>query len=702
MYNFKNLFAIDKYTGNITTLVTFDREVNDTYNVKIIAVDNSPSALFKTGEHNKAEQSVRIEIADKNDNAPNFTQAVYTANSILENANMNALVTEVKAVDPDTASSVTYSIIAGNTDNSFYVEGTTGKIRVNNQLDYERITTYNLTVKAFDSLYNDTAQVKIFIENVNDNRPVFEDFDRNPTIEEETLVDRCITNVSAYDPDIKDRKADQHIAYFIVKDDQQPLISIDKTGCMTLKKPLDRDPPNGYPMWTIIVMARDEDGSPTALREIVEVNITLIDKNDNAPFLDMQQPIVWNEHKPRGNVTKLKARDYDSDANGAPFKFRIDESADHEITSKFNIREDDLHSQVTFDREERKSYEIPITISDSGIDPKTGTSTLTVIIGDVNDNPMAEGSSSIFVYNYKGEAPDTEIGRVYVEDPDDWDLPDKDFAWVSPHEGFRLNSNNGMITLKSGTSNNTFLLKFLITEESQWVKNHTVHAFVNVTVKEIPEEAVLKSGSIRFHGITAEQFVEPSGAGVSKKEMLQERLATMFNTDIENVDIFTVLHSPHHNNMTLLDVRFSAHGSPYYAPEKLNTIAAQNSKDIEREMNADILIINIDECLFEKVHCNNSCRSFLNASNVPYSVYTNTSSFVGVRAVVDPLCTCHVAEPIVCLNGGTPLAARCECPLGFEGPRCELLGIGFHGDGWAVIPPPGQACDDSHLGKISR
>ena len=682
--------------------MTFDREVNDTYNVKIIAVDNSPSALFKTGEHNKAEQSVRIEIADKNDNAPNFTQAVYTANSILENANMNALVTEVKAVDPDTASSVTYSIIAGNTDNSFYVEGTTGKIRVNNQLDYERITTYNLTVKAFDSLYNDTAQVKIFIENVNDNRPVFEDFDRNPTIEEETLVDRCITNVSAYDPDIKDRKADQHIAYFIVKDDQQPLISIDKTGCMTLKKPLDRDPPNGYPMWTIIVMARDEDGSPTALREIVEVNITLIDKNDNAPFLDMQQPIVWNEHKPRGNVTKLKARDYDSDANGAPFKFRIDESADHEITSKFNIREDDLHSQVTFDREERKSYEIPITISDSGIDPKTGTSTLTVIIGDVNDNPMAEGSSSIFVYNYKGEAPDTEIGRVYVEDPDDWDLPDKDFAWVSPHEGFRLNSNNGMITLKSGTSNNTFLLKFLITEESQWVKNHTVHAFVNVTVKEIPEEAVLKSGSIRFHGITAEQFVEPSGAGVSKKEMLQERLATMFNTDIENVDIFTVLHSPHHNNMTLLDVRFSAHGSPYYAPEKLNTIAAQNSKDIEREMNADILIINIDECLFEKVHCNNSCRSFLNASNVPYSVYTNTSSFVGVRAVVDPLCTCHVAEPIVCLNGGTPLAARCECPLGFEGPRCELLGIGFHGDGWAVIPPPGQACDDSHLGKISR
>lgn len=195
--NFRELFAIDKYTGNITTLTTFDRELEDTYNVKVIAVDNSPSALFKTGEHNKGQQVFRIEIADKNDNAPHFTQAVYTANSILENANINAPVTEVKALDSDTASPVTYSIIYGNTDDSFYIEGTTGKIRVNKPLDYEKITEYNLTVRAFDGLYNDTAQVKIFIENVNDNPPVFEDFNKNPTIEEEKLVEgkahaRCL------------------------------------------------------------------------------------------------------------------------------------------------------------------------------------------------------------------------------------------------------------------------------------------------------------------------------------------------------------------------------------------------------------------------------------------------------------------------------------------------------------------------------
>ena len=34
-------------------------------------------------------------------------------------------------------------------------------------------------------------------------------------------------------------------------------------------------------------------------------------------------------------------------------------------------------------------------------------------------------------------------------------------------------------------------------------------AVVNVTVKEIPEEAVMQSGSIRFMGITKEQFIKP-------------------------------------------------------------------------------------------------------------------------------------------------------------------------------------------------
>lgn len=108
-------FAIDSITGNITTLKTFDREEKSSYNIKIIATDNSESALtgFEPGQHNSGQQSFLIEIADKNDNAPHFTSSTYVAESIAENANINELVTQVKAIDVDTGKAhfVSYSII---------------------------------------------------------------------------------------------------------------------------------------------------------------------------------------------------------------------------------------------------------------------------------------------------------------------------------------------------------------------------------------------------------------------------------------------------------------------------------------------------------------------------------------------------------------------------------------------------------------
>jgi len=66
-----------------------------------------------------------------------------------------------------------------------------------------------------------------------------------------TIYLGCIITVVAFDPDIEDKNADHHISYFIMQKDQQPFIAIDKSGCMKLKKPLDRDPPNGYSMWKV-------------------------------------------------------------------------------------------------------------------------------------------------------------------------------------------------------------------------------------------------------------------------------------------------------------------------------------------------------------------------------------------------------------------------------------------------------------------
>ncbi|EDW61365.2 DE-cadherin [Drosophila virilis] len=699
----QEFFAIDPNTGNITALTTFDREERDFYNVKVSATDNSPSSLFDNGDHNHGYQVFRISIGDKNDHPPHFQKSMYLADKLLEDANTNFEVIEVKADDEDNASQIVYSIESGNVGDAFKIGLKTGKITVNQRLDYETITEYVLIVRAFDGFYADNTTVVVKIEDVNDNPPVFMEEYSKTIPEGPILSNDCILIIKAYDPDIKDRTADQHITYSIVKEDHKKLLTIDNSGCLRLIHPLDRDPPNGHKSWQVLISASDQDGVGTSLKSVKPVIITLEDINDNAPFLINQMPVIWEENRNPGQVVQLLANDYDEPQNGPPFTFGIDSDASSDIKTKFSIDNDYLFANVQFDREVQKEYFIPIRISDAGVPKQSSVSILHLIIGDVNDNAMSEGSSRIFMYNYKGEAPDTDIGRVFVDDEDDWDLDDKMFEWKTgiPHEQFRLNPSTGMITMLEGTSEGEYLLEFKVTEESILITRHWVYADVTVIVRELPEEAVDKSGSIRFYNITKEEFISvprdvQADDVFSLKDRLQHSLAKLFNTSVSNVDVFTVLQ----NENRTLDVRYSAHGSPYYAPEKLNGMVAQSQQRLENELDLQMLMVNIDECLIERLKCESSCTNELHKSSVPYMIYSNTSSFVGVNAFVQAQCVCE-APPSTspCLNGGSRRYGEndaCDCIDGFTGPHCELVSVGFYGNGYAFYEPI-SACDNTRI-----
>lgn len=62
-----------------------------------------------------------------------------------------------------------------------------------------------------------------------------------------------------------------------------------------------------------------------------------------------------------------------------------------------------VRSLRQFDREEQKEFHMPIVMRDSGIPPYSGTSTLTIIIGDLNDNPHYDAHKDVTVYNYNGQ-----------------------------------------------------------------------------------------------------------------------------------------------------------------------------------------------------------------------------------------------------------------------------------------------------------
>ncbi|GJQ67761.1 hypothetical protein Trydic_g21076 [Trypoxylus dichotomus] len=694
----EQLFSVDSKTGKVVTKVRFDREAQDVYNIEIIARDNSPSALRTSStDPNSSTQTFRVTIEDKNDNKPEFSESIYRVDNLSENIDIGHLAIEVRANDMDSASVIRYNITSGNEEGAFKIEESTGRIRVNATLDYEKTTTYNLTITAFDGRFEDEAKVFIFIDNINDELPIFEPYNRNITdiLEEEVYTD-CIITLEAWDPDIRNRDDPQNIVYQ-VDEKYRHFLEVDKDGCVKLTKPLDRDKPNGSPSYQAFIIAYDDNNGPNAQQQSAEIFIILNDINDNAPFL-ITTTVVWMEREEPGEITTLEADDFDSPENGPPFIFAFSDSVGEDIKSKFQIQGDRLYALVEFDREEQKYYDLLINITDSGKPPKSGVSVLRVIIGDVNDNPAGDGKSEIFVYNFEGSAPDVQIGRVFVEDLDDWDLPDKVFQWATgPHEFFNLNSDNGTLTMLHRTPANEYILEFKVTEESTLIDRHTVSAIVNVTVRDIPKEAVVRSGSMRLSGMDAETFVARID-GISPKDVLHAQLSHILNATKENIDIFTVLRTSGSDSM--IDVRFSAHGSPYYAPERLNSKISLNVLQLERVLGVEFVMISISECILETIcEAGTSCSNHLDISEIPAIVFTNRTSFVGVNAVVRPVCDCRAFDVYErCLNGGTynEETKTCICQTEYEGPNCEALAIGFKGNGWAMYPSF-EACNATRI-----
>lgn len=302
--------------------------------------------------------------------------------------------------------------------------------------------------------------------------------------------------------------------------------------------------------------------------------------------------------------------------------------------------------------------------------------------------------------------PNTKIGRVYVEDLDDWDLNDKEFLWkdgVYSHDYFDLIRETGELIMLRDTPEGSYELNFQVFEESLLIERHSVNALVTVVVKILSDEAITKSGSFRLERTTAEEFIQPIGNQLNDKSMkdkTQVQLARLVNVSLENLDLVSVLKSKVHPDENYLDIRFSAHGSPYRYPEELNTLLT--IKQDKLDFVNSLFMVNVAECLIESICPEFSCTNYLNVSDIPYVVNTNKTSFVGVSAMVEPKCSCNFKPDYqhYCLNDGKTFFDNeiqgCKCEVGYEGPHCEALSISFTGNGYAMYPPF-ETCSNSNL-----
>ena len=314
----RNEFSIDS-RGNILTSRRLDADVNNTYVLTVKATDKGTPPLTGTA-------TVRIYTENTNDEAPKFSQDVYTPN-VDENAGPRTLVTTVVASDKD-GDNVIFGF-APNTKNSlFQIDERTGVIRLSNnavKLDRDK---YELNVTAKDDgkccegkgnniIHTSTALVVVFITDVNDQKPTFEDCaNYNPTVKEGSSFLTPVTTVKATD---NDKGHNGQVRYSIVQQHNQKgskFVIDEITGEIRTNKVFDREGEDGR-FVSVTVKAVDR-GSPP-LEGVCSFKVEITDINDNPPLFDRQEyhENVRQDMSIGSHILRVSASDEDVDLNGA-------------------------------------------------------------------------------------------------------------------------------------------------------------------------------------------------------------------------------------------------------------------------------------------------------------------------------------------------------------------------------------------------
>lgn len=174
-YEFKDYFyfensTIDPNTGNLRLNKSLDRDKRASYVIPVFAVN--PGEIG--GKSQTGTATIRLHITDVNDEKPTFTD-VFTF-FVLENLPADAVVGRVTAIDKDLGmnAQIEYSLQPDYLGKVPFVVFADGNIKTNQELDREKLDTYEFIVIATDKgvpPLSSSGTVIVKVSDANDHYP---------------------------------------------------------------------------------------------------------------------------------------------------------------------------------------------------------------------------------------------------------------------------------------------------------------------------------------------------------------------------------------------------------------------------------------------------------------------------------------------------------------------------------------------------
>ncbi|XP_026562610.1 protocadherin Fat 3 isoform X3 [Pseudonaja textilis] len=303
--NTGNTFRIEPILGIITVLKEPDLTTMNQFVLSVKAADQGSPPLSATA-------IVRISVTMSDNSHPKFTHKEWQA-EINENVDFGTSVIQVSAISQST---LVYELKDGNIDGAFVINPYSGVITSQKSLDYEHISSYQLTVQATNMAgMASNATVNIQIVDENDNPPVFLFSQYLGSISEAAPINSIVRSVGNNPLVIRATDTDSNqnalLVYQIVESTAKNYFTVDSsTGAIRTIADLDHET---IAHFYFHVHVRDSGNPQLTAESPVEVTIDVTDVNDNPPVFSqaMFETILLLPTYVGVEVLQVKAMDPD-------------------------------------------------------------------------------------------------------------------------------------------------------------------------------------------------------------------------------------------------------------------------------------------------------------------------------------------------------------------------------------------------------
>ncbi|KAF6082361.1 protocadherin alpha 1 [Phyllostomus discolor] len=260
--------------------------------------------------------------------------------------------------------------------------------------------------------------VEVEVKDINDNPPVFREREQRLFIPESRLLDSRFPVEGAADADIGTNALLTYTLspsdYFSL--DIQANDELSRSLSLKLRKSLDREETP-----ELLLLLTATDGGKPELEGMVQLLITVLDVNDNAPlFAQAVYRVHLLETAADGTlVTTLNASDADEGVNGEiVFSFGSDVPLNIRKNFKIDSNSGEIRLIGRLDYEETKSYEIQVKAVDKGSPPMSNHCKVLVKVLDVNDNAPELAVTSLSLPVREDAPLGTVLAFISVSDRD--------------------------------------------------------------------------------------------------------------------------------------------------------------------------------------------------------------------------------------------------------------------------------------------